>query len=96
MTSIATSVLVTRPQRYSTSGRGGGDQLFRVPGWDQSPGVGNAVEPSTPSGYRQALRQRIEHPTIGIGRIKLQKLTAVRLDCFYRDLKDEGYAKATI
>jgi hypothetical protein len=45
------------------------------------------VEPSTLSGYRQALRRRIEHPAIGIGRIKLQKLTAVRLDCFYRDLK---------
>lgn len=27
---------------------------------------------------------------------KLRKLTAVRLDRFYRDLKAEGYAKATI
>lgn len=51
------------------------------------------VEPSTLSGYRQVLRRRINHPTMGIGRIKLQKLTAVRLDRFYRDLKHLGYAR---
>ena len=54
MTSIATSVLVTRPQRYSTnSGRIAGRQLFRVPGWDQSPGVGNAVRAALPTIRRE-------------------------------------------
>jgi hypothetical protein len=67
-----------------------------VAGWIEQFLAHHDVEPSTLSGYRQALRRRIEHPTIGIGRIKLQKLTAVRLDRYYRDLKDEGYAKATI
>jgi hypothetical protein len=67
-----------------------------VAGWIEQFLAHHDVEPSTLSGYRQALRRRIEHPTIGIGRIKLQKLTAVRLDRFYRDLKDDGYAKATI
>jgi hypothetical protein len=31
----------------------GGDQLFRVPGWDQSPGVGNAVRAALPTIRRE-------------------------------------------
>lgn len=67
-----------------------------VAGWIEQFLAHHDVEPSTLSGYYQALRRRIEHPTIGVGKIKLRKLTAVRLDRFYRDLKAEGYAKATI
>jgi integrase len=67
-----------------------------VAGWIEQLLTHHDVEPSTLSGYMQALRRRIEHPTVGIGEIKLQRLTAVRLDQFYRDLKDEGYSKSTI
>lgn len=54
------------------------------------------AEPSTLAGYRQVLKNRINHPQVGIGRVKLQHLSASRLDQFYVDLKDLGYAKATI
>jgi integrase len=54
------------------------------------------VEPSTLSGYRQALDKRINHPQVGIGGVRLQQLTATRLDEFYLALKRVGYAKATI
>lgn len=54
------------------------------------------VEPSTLSGYRQALRKRIDHPQVGIGHLRLQHLTATRLDEFYLALKGLGYAKSTI
>lgn len=67
-----------------------------VAGWIEQFLAHHDVEPSTLSGYYQALRRRIEHDRIGVGRIRLRKLTAVRLDRFYRDLKAEGYAKATI
>lgn len=67
-----------------------------VAGWVERFLSHHDVEPSTLSGYTQALRRRIEHPTVGIGRIKLQRLTASRLDRFYRDLQQEGYAKSTI
>lgn len=54
------------------------------------------VEPSTLSGYRQAPNNRVNHPNVGIGRVKLQHLTASRRDSFYLDLQRLGYAKSTI
>jgi hypothetical protein len=94
------AVVQARGEHRGCSGGAAGTQARRVgrdrlpaptvdtvAGWIEQFLAQHDVEPSTLSGYRQALRQRIEHPTIGIGRIKLQKLTAVRLDCFYRDLK---------
>lgn len=54
------------------------------------------VEPSTLSGYRQALKVRINHREVGIGRVKLQHLTASRLDEFYLALQHVGYTKSTI